>query len=229
MPRRIIPRRGVNSSLRARDAMNKRRTMMRHGFACHHPQRRGCHRHQCQRGCHPQRRQPQPQRPQRHHTCVMWPDDTSLATPAGNGAIGVARETPTPAAKMKAATAIANAVRIMLLPPMDELHGDNTKASSQFHNAAFHNVAFHNVAFHNVAFFENVDERIFRLVRAAKRTNTHRGQIKKDRPARNRRPAGGAAAAARRAPLMTFARFQRARRRCHRKIQCRFARRSPRR
>jgi hypothetical protein len=67
----------------------------------------------------------------------MWPDDTSLATPAGNGAIDAARETPTPAAKMKAATAIANAVRIMLLPPMDELQGDNTKASSQFHNVAF--------------------------------------------------------------------------------------------
>jgi hypothetical protein len=43
----------------------------------------------------------------------MFPDAASLATPAGNGAIGAARETPTPAAKMIAATAIANEIRIM--------------------------------------------------------------------------------------------------------------------
>jgi hypothetical protein len=45
----------------------------------------------------------------------MFPDDASLTTAAGKGAIGAARETPTPAAKMKAATAIANAIRIILL------------------------------------------------------------------------------------------------------------------
>jgi hypothetical protein len=50
----------------------------------------------------------------------MFPDAASLATPAGNGAIGAARETPTPAAKMKAATAIANAVRIIAFSSMDE-------------------------------------------------------------------------------------------------------------
>jgi hypothetical protein len=44
---------------------------------------------------------------------VTFPEAASLATPAGNGAIGAARETPTPAAKMKAATAIANEIRIM--------------------------------------------------------------------------------------------------------------------
>jgi hypothetical protein len=70
---------------------------------------------------------------------VTFPDDASLATPAGNGAIGAACETPTPAAKMKPATAIADAIRIILLLLWNIFHvcqSHNAEASSPFHDAA---------------------------------------------------------------------------------------------
>jgi hypothetical protein len=65
---------------------------------------------------------------------VTFPDAASLATPAGNGAIGAARETPTPAAKMKAATAIANETRIMhsSYGRINLCQSHNTEASSPF-------------------------------------------------------------------------------------------------
>jgi hypothetical protein len=70
---------------------------------------------------------------------VTFPDAASLATPAGNGAIGAACETPTPAAKMKAATAIADAIRIIASPPVEYFHvcqSHNSEASSPFRNDA---------------------------------------------------------------------------------------------
>jgi hypothetical protein len=62
-----------------------------------------------------------------------------LATPAGNGAIGAARETPTPAAKMKAATAIANEIRIMhsSYGRIYVCQSHNTEASSPCRNVAY--------------------------------------------------------------------------------------------
>jgi hypothetical protein len=70
---------------------------------------------------------------------VTLPEAASLATPGGNGAIGAARETPTPAVKMKAATAIANAIRIILssYARTRVCQRGNTEASSQFHDATF--------------------------------------------------------------------------------------------
>jgi hypothetical protein len=67
---------------------------------------------------------------------VTFPDAASATTPAGNGAIGAARETPTPAAKMKAATAIANQTRIMhsSYGQINLCQSHNTEASSPFQN-----------------------------------------------------------------------------------------------
>jgi hypothetical protein len=80
---------------------------------------------------------------------VTFPDAASLATPAGNGAIGAARETPTPAAKMKAATAIANEIRIMYSSygQINFCQSHNTEASSPFHNAAISKTIMNKASF----------------------------------------------------------------------------------
>jgi hypothetical protein len=80
---------------------------------------------------------------------VTFPDAASLATPAGNGAIGAARETPTPAAKMKATTAIANEIRIMYSSyvQINFCQSHNTEASSPFHNAAISKTIMNKASF----------------------------------------------------------------------------------
>jgi hypothetical protein len=45
---------------------------------------------------------------------VTLPEAASLATPAGSGPIGAARDTPETPTKTRAAIAIANTIRIML-------------------------------------------------------------------------------------------------------------------